>query len=250
MNIGAMSHVGKVRDINEDNYCVLEKDYNLFIVADGLGGHNAGEIASFLAIDSIKGHIAEHISIDMEEQLIKGIIYEAFNRANKSIYTHAEENLSCNGMGTTTTLALKINSTLYIGHVGDSRAYIIRDDGIQQITLDHSLVAELVRSGKITETQATKYPWKNIITRALGMDKNIKVDIFTTDFSSLDILILCTDGLSNFVDKYEIEEIVSGIKDSNEACEKLISVANKRGGYDNITVLVAKNNNEQNIESR
>lgn len=245
MNIGAMSHIGKVRDINEDSYCVLERDYNLFVVADGLGGHNAGEVASFLAVDNIRDHITKYISTKMEEQLVKGIIYEAFNKANKNIYAHARENLFCDGMGTTTTLALKIDSTLYIGHVGDSRAYIIRDDDIRQITLDHSLVAELVRSGSITETQAVEYPWKNIITRALGTDTNIKADIFTTSFLPSDILVLCTDGLSNFVDECEIKKVVLEIEDSNKVCERLISMANKRGGYDNVTVLVVKNNNEK-----
>ncbi len=249
MNIWAISHIGKVRDINEDNYCVLEKDYGLFIVADGMGGHNAGEVASSIAVDNIKDHIIKYISTNIEEQLIKGIIYEAFNKANENIYAHAKENLYCDGMGTTTTLALKINSTLYIGHVGDSRAYIIRDNDIQQITSDHSLVAELVRSGNITETEAMEHPRKNIITRALGIDKNIKVDIFTTSFLPSDILILCTDGLSNFVDKHEIEKIALEIKDSKEICERLVSMANKRGGYDNITVLVAKYNG-RNIESR
>lgn len=249
MRVGAISHIGKVRDINEDNYCTLEKDYNLFIVADGMGGHNAGEVASLMAIDHIKDHITKYISINMEEQSIKGIIYEAFNRANEKIYIHAKENLSCDGMGTTATLVLKANSTLYIGHVGDSRAYIIRNGRIEQITEDHSLVAELVRSGSITETEAMKHPQKNVITRALGTNENIKVDIFTIDFHPLDILVLCTDGLSNFVDQYEIEEVVLEFEDSNEACERLVSMANKRGGYDNITVLVAKNN-ERNIESR
>lgn len=249
MNVGAMSHVGKVRDVNEDNYCILEKDYSLFIVADGMGGHNAGEVASFIAVDSIQKHITKYISINMEEELIKGIIYEAFNRANQKIYTHGQEDPFCDGMGTTTTLVLKTDSTLYIGHVGDSRAYIIRDSRIKQITQDHSLVAELVRSGNITKVEAIKHPQKNIITRALGIAENIKIDIFTISFDPLDILILCTDGLSNFVDKYEIEKVALEIKDSNEVCERLVSMANKRGGYDNITVLVAKNNGKS-IESR
>lgn len=248
LNIGAMSHVGRVRDVNEDSYCIVEGNYNLFIVADGMGGHNAGEVASYLAVDAIKNHISKYISVNMEDQLVKGIIYEAFNKANETIYAHARENISCDGMGTTTTLALIIDSNLYIGHVGDSRVYLIKNGKIQQITSDHSLVAELVRSGNITEAEAKKHPRKNIITRALGTEENIKVDIFTTSFSPLDILILCTDGLSNFVDKYEIEKVALEIKDSNEVCERLIYMANKRGGYDNITVLVARYDEDE--ESR
>jgi serine/threonine protein phosphatase PrpC len=249
MDIGAMSHIGKVRDINEDSYCFLEKDYDLFIVADGLGGHSAGEVASLLAVDNIRDHIIKYISVNREKQLIKGIIYEAFHKANENIYLYSKENFFCDGMGTTATLALRIGSTLYIGHVGDSRAYIIRDNNIEQITLDHSLVAELIRSGNITEAEAIKYPWKNIITRALGIDENIKVDIFTVSFLPRDILVLCTDGLSNFVDKYEIEKVALEVNDSNEVCERLVSMANKRGGYDNITVLVAKYNG-RSTESR
>jgi len=249
MNVSAISDVGKVRDINEDNYCISEKDYGLFIVADGMGGHNAGEIASLIVVNSIRDHITKYVSPDMEEQSIKGIIYEAFNRANEKVYIHAEENSSCDGMGTTATMALNIGSILYIGHVGDSRAYVIRNGAIEQITQDHSLVAELVRSGSITEIEAMKHPQKNIITRALGTNKSIKADIFNTDFNHSDTLVLCTDGLSNFIDKYEIEKVVSEFKDSNEVCERLVSMANKRGGYDNITVLVAKNDG-RNIEGR
>ncbi len=249
MIVGALSDVGKVRDINEDSYSISEENYSLFIVADGMGGHNAGEVASSIAVDNIKNHISEYVSSNMEEKLIKGIIYEAFNKANKEIYKQGQEDPLYDEMGTTTTLVLKIDSTLYIGHVGDSRAYLIRGGSIEQITQDHSLVAELVRSGSITELEAMKHPQKNLITRALGTSKDIKVDIFNINFNSTDILILCTDGLSNFVDKYEIEKVALEIKDINEVCKKLVSMANKRGGYDNITVLVAKNN-EENIESR
>lgn len=249
MNISAISDIGKVRDINEDNYCVLKKDYYLLIVADGMGGHNAGEVASFLAVNTIKEHIDKYISSGMEEETIKGIIYEAFNRANEKIYLHSKANISCDGMGTTTTLILKSNSTIFVGHVGDSKAYIIKNGNVNQITQDHSLVAELVRKGSITENEALKHPKRNIITRALGTSKDIKVDIFTKNINPLDSIVLCTDGLSNFVDSYEIGKNVSEIKDSVEICERLVLMANQRGGYDNITVIVAKND-ERNIESR
>ncbi len=249
MNVSAISDIGKVRDLNEDNYCVSEKGYLLFIVADGMGGHNAGEVASFIVVNTMKEHIHTYISDDMDEQSVKGIIYEAFHRANEKVYRYAEENPSCDGMGTTATLVLKVHSTIYIGHVGDSRAYIIKEGIIEQITQDHSLVAELVRSGSITELEAMKHPQKNVITRALGTSKSIKPDIFSMEFFDNDILVMCTDGLSNFVDKYEIEKIVTEVEDSNEACERLVSKANKRGGYDNITVLVARNS-ERNTEGR
>lgn len=249
MHASAISDIGKVRTINEDKFCITKQDYDLFIVADGMGGHNAGEVASDLAINKVKKHISKYISIDMEAESIKGIIYESFNRANNQIYKQSNENKSWDGMGTTLTMALKINSTLYIGHVGDSRLYIIKDNKIEQITQDHSLVAELVRSGNITEVEARKHPQKNIITRALGTNKDIKVDIFSVEFNKLDVLILCTDGLSNFVDIYEIENTILEFDGNKEACERLVYMANQRGGFDNITVLIARNN-ETNIESR
>lgn len=249
LKVSAISDVGKVRDINEDNYCVINNVFTLLVVADGMGGHNAGEIASAISIDKIKRHIMKYITLDMEDESIKGIIFEAFNRANKEIFERANANMSCDGMGTTTTLALYINSQLFVGHIGDSRAYIIRNGTIEQITEDHSLVAELVRNGSITETEAMRHPQKNVITKALGTNKNIKADVFKMNTEPKDILVLCTDGLSNFIQSVEIEKVVSESNSIEEACERLVLMANKRGGYDNITVLIAKND-EVKFESR
>ncbi|MBM7615846.1 Stp1/IreP family PP2C-type Ser/Thr phosphatase [Alkaliphilus hydrothermalis] len=252
MKVWGSTDVGKVREINEDNYCIMNEGLEMYMVADGMGGHNGGEVASSIAIDIIREHIIKYISgegEDLEEQGIKGILFEAFNRANKEILSHSEVDEECDGMGTTATLVLRVNDQLYIGHIGDSRAYLIRKGQIRQITQDHSLVAELVRQGSISEREAMKHPQKNIITRALGTDENIKVDISNTDIQDEDILVLCTDGLSNFVDKYEIEKIVLETEDCQACCRELVSLANQRGGFDNITVIVIKNNRD-NIESR
>lgn len=251
MKVWGSTDVGKVREINEDNYCIMNEGLEMYMVADGMGGHNGGEVASSIAIDIIREHIIKYISgesEDLEEQGIKGILFEAFNRANKEILSRGEVDEECDGMGTTATLVLRVKDQLYIGHIGDSRAYLIRKGQIRQITQDHSLVAELVRQGSISEREAMKHPQKNIITRALGTDENIKVDIFNTDIQDEDILVLCTDGLSNFVDKYEIEKIVLETEDCQECCRELVALANQRGGFDNITVIVIKNNNE--VESR
>lgn len=237
----AITDVGKVREINEDNYCIDENQVALYMVADGMGGHKSGEVASAIAIDIIKEHINNYLTEEFQEQTVKGIIFEAFNRANKEIYNKSKEDFECEGMGTTVTMALIIDKKIYIGHIGDSRAYLLREEVLQQITEDHSLVAELVKNGSITEREAMRHPQKNVITRSLGTNENPKVDIFSMDLNEADVLILCTDGLTNFVDKEELKRVVMGEKDCFESCSTLVSLANQRGGYDNITVLIVKN---------
>ena len=249
MKVAAISDVGKVREINEDNYYIYENDIKFYIVADGMGGHKSGEVASAIGINAIKDHLLKYLKDENEEQSIKGIIYQAFHQANKEIYNKSLEDKDCEGMGTTITMALLIDNKLYIGHVGDSRGYILRNGVLEQLTQDHSLVAELVRSGSITEREAMRHPQKNIITRSLGTDKNVKVDIFTLDFKKEDILILCTDGLTNSVDKYELQSILNNMDEPIDACNELISLANKRGGYDNVTALIVENKSKSK-ESR
>ncbi|SES66188.1 protein phosphatase [Natronincola peptidivorans] len=240
MKAAAITDVGRVREINEDNYCIYENGVALYMVADGMGGHKSGEIASSIAIDSIKNHIIRYLTDEFEEPAIKGVIFEAFNRANQEIYDKSANNFDCEGMGTTVTMALIIQGKLFIGHVGDSRAYLLRNSELEQITQDHSLVAELVRNGSITEREALKHPQKNIITRCLGTDESVKADIFSLDFVEGDMLILCTDGLTNFVDKEEIKRAILEKEDCMEGCSYLVSLANQRGGYDNITVVIIK----------
>jgi len=249
MKAAAISDIGRVRELNEDNYCIHEGDINLYMVADGMGGHKSGEVASFIAINSIKEHILKYLKDEIEEQSVKGIIFQAFNKANQKVYDRGKEDASCEGMGTTLTMALLIEERLYIGHVGDSRGYILRDGILEQITQDHSLVAELVRNGSITEGEAMRHPQKNIITRSLGIDKDIKVDIFVLDFEKKDTLVLCTDGLTNFVDRYELQRTLLEMKNPAEGCNTLVSLANQRGGYDNITVVIIENEFDS-IESR
>ncbi len=246
MNIGVTTDVGKVRELNEDNYCIVTGDIKLFIVADGMGGHNAGEVASQIAVEKIKEHIIRYIPHEQEEEQIKGIIFEAFNRANKEIYNRAKNEDECDGMGTTATAAVIIEERLYIGHVGDSRAYLIDDGVIEQITQDHSLVAELLRKGSISEREALQHPQKNIITRALGSDECIRPDIYSVEFNEADVLVLCSDGLSNFVDKYELERYILELEDSQDCCDYLVNLANSRGGFDNITLIIVKNNTIEN----
>lgn len=242
MEVGAYSHKGKVREINEDAYYISKENLNLFIVADGMGGHNAGEVASNIAINSIKEFMEKHIDQfwDKDEKKVCEILKKATFEANKNIYEKAMREEECQGMGTTLTVVL-ILSKVYIAHVGDSRAYLIHNNNISQITQDHSLVAELLRNGSITENEAKIHPQRNMITRALGTEENIIIDIYTLDFQPDDIIFLCTDGLSNLI---EIDEIKSALIDCEHmqyACVHLVELANERGGYDNITVVAIKN---------
>lgn len=242
MEIGACSHRGKVREINEDAYYIPLDKSNLFIVADGMGGHNAGEVASNGAVKSIKEFMDRHIDqwIEQGEETVFEVLREAILEANKDIFDKANSEEAYKGMGTTLTVVL-ILSKVYIGHVGDSRAYLIQNNQMTQITKDHSLVAELIRNGSITEKEARTHPQRNVITRALGTAENLNIDLYTLGFSKDDIILLCTDGLSNFVEMDEIKDRFSNCEKVQQACEDLVALANERGGHDNITIVAIKN---------
>lgn len=242
MFICACSDVGKVRNINQDSYYYSDDNkLPLFVVADGMGGHNAGEVASTLAIDTIKENYEKE-----KDNITKGIldiprfINSVLFRANEKILKEANENQSCAGMGTTITLGIIYDSEVFIGHMGDSRAYLYRKQELYQLTQDHSLVAELVRNGSISSEEAVNHPQKNIITRALGTDIDIKVDIINRKLESEDIIILCTDGLTNLVNDLKIKEVLENCLELRQACCLLTDAANKLGGYDNTTVMIIR----------
>ncbi|KXG75988.1 Stp1/IreP family PP2C-type Ser/Thr phosphatase [Thermotalea metallivorans] len=242
MEIGAVSHIGLIREVNEDAYFISDDGLNLFIVADGMGGHKAGEVASNIAIESVKNFVKNHIQhcSNGDEAMICKMIREAVLEANRNIYEKALAEENYQGMGTTLTMAL-ILSKLFIGHIGDSRAYLLRNNEILQITQDHSLVGELLRKGSITEKEAKIHPQRNIITRALGTEENILIDLYTMDLEKGDIVVLCSDGLSNLVDHSEIQECLRNCGSMQLGCEHLVTLANERGGYDNITMIAIKN---------
>lgn len=234
--------VGKVRANNEDAYYFPMKRGNspeLYIVADGMGGHFGGEIASEIAVNEVSSYINSNLSPDSDDQKVKGIIESAIISANNKILSYASENNVLSGMGTTITMALFHNGSLYIGHVGDSRAYRIRDNNIEQLTRDHSLVWQMAEEGRITMEEAESHPLKNIITKALGADERIEPDIMEFDLKDNDIIILCSDGLTTMLDNDIIKSIASSFE-PEEAAVKLIDKANSKGGLDNITVGIIK----------
>lgn len=231
---------GLVRGNNQDNlFFSTEATFPLYMVADGMGGHRAGEIASYLAIEDIKNFLYQNkeelISIEnIESKIVKAIIL-----ANKNIYTKSQEVEEYKGMGTTLTLAYIHEKNICIGHIGDSRAYYIDESGIQQITEDHSLVNELLKNGDITQEEAKIHPQRNIITRALGSSEKIKVDIFNHQYKKGSILLICSDGLTNMVREKDIYNTVFK-KNLNEAGKNLINTAKEKGGLDNISIVLVK----------
>ena len=238
MTYGAATDIGRVRKINEDNYAVSENaPFPFAIVADGMGGHKAGEKASLMAVETIRAELLEKLTEDMDYVEAGETARRAFIEANSSIYNYSKLHYKVMGMGTTATLAMIHSDKLVTAHVGDSRAYIIDSENITQVTRDHSYVQELVMRGEITPEQAKHHPNKNYITRAMGAEEAVKVDIGIRPYNGEKVL-LCSDGLTNMIDDDEILEIVNKFSDLHDAAEELINRANEAGGNDNITVVV------------
>lgn len=239
MRSSGLSDIGLVRKINEDAYlCEYAcNDTTYFIVADGMGGRNAGEVASSTAIGYIKYYI-EKYSNNTDE--VRELIKNAILYANEKVYKKSILSSECVGMGTTLSLACVLGERLLIGHVGDSRVYLVRNNEITKLTEDHSLVEELVKNGTIKPEEASTHPQKNIITRALGTEYILDVDLYEFDILDGDFIMLCTDGLSNMVTDKEILDVIISNLDVNIICERLVTMAKESGGFDNITVIIIK----------
>lgn len=242
MKIVAKTDKGKVRATNQDAYSVGEfpGEVAWAVVCDGMGGAAGGNIASALAVKVINERINASYNPHMKENSIKNMLESALIAANLEVYNLSIERSELSGMGTTVVCAVVKDGQAYIAYAGDSRAYISSDGQLTQITIDHSMVQDLVNKGKLTSEEAAVHPNRNIITRALGVQDTIDVDFKQVDFASGDILILCTDGLSNYVSSSEISEEV---KDSKyyAFADRLVKKANTNGGGDNITVVAIAN---------
>ena len=234
MKVVAKTHCGKVRPINEDRYLVPEEGDSIVLVADGMGGHKAGEVASETAAQTIR---ACAVKMHGREISIKTAL-KWVRQANQIIYRMANEKPECMGMGTTMTFLYFMDKHALLAHVGDSRCYRIRDGRIMQLTKDHSLVAELVRIGEITPEQARNHPYRNIITRALGTDDYVAVDAQDIPVEENDVYLLCSDGLSNYLEEDELLHAAQ-TQPSDALCDHLVQIALDRGGRDNITVVAA-----------
>ena len=238
----AKSDKGNVRETNEDYFYISNSldQIQLFLLADGMGGYNGGEIASQLAIQTAKNYIENNFKdIEKDRDSIIQLLGSSMEYANMVVYEKAKENPELQGMGTTLEICLIYNNKAYIGHVGDSRIYRVRKQFIRKLTQDHSYVQKLVKEGTITKEQAEHHPQKNMLMKALGCNAFVEPDVMVKGFLKDDILIMCSDGLSNMVDQQTIYEMAS--KNIEQATKELVQLAKDRGGYDNITVVIIKN---------
>ena len=236
----AKTDVGRKRTINQDNVYRMDQPIgslpNLYIVADGMGGHNAGDYASRTCIEILP----ESVQISSVLTPI-GVLQEAINKANEEIYRRSCEDPLLEGMGTTVVVATVFGNKMYVANIGDSRLYLLNQTTIHQVTEDHSLVEAMVRNGELKKEEARVHPNKNIITRALGTDKQVTAEFFEVTLKENDIVLMCTDGLSNMLEDQEILHIVNSYSESLMAtAAQLVKEANECGGKDNIGIVLMR----------
>lgn len=243
MNVYAKTDIGKTRETNQDAFDTgYFNDGTVWaVVCDGMGGVSGGQVASSLCIDKTVNAIKRSYREDMTVNNVKNMLVSAINAANSYVFDESLKDRELKGMGTTIVAVVIINNIAVVAHVGDSRAYIVNDT-IKQITKDHSYVQLLVDNGKITLEEAENHPDKNIITRAIGIEGFVDVDVDIVDINDEDILLLCTDGLNGYVRDDDILKTVKEYGDSST--EKLVETANLNGGHDNITVVLISSDNQ------
>lgn len=245
MQVVARTDVGKIREVNED-YIFFNNTYSngltIAIVADGMGGHLAGEIASKTAVDRVRQILEPKFVSNLSIEEYKSLLEEAFLEANNCVYDLSIKNKEYSGMGTTLIVAIITNEWLIVAHIGDSRAYLINENNYIHLTKDHTLVNELLLKGQITEEEALVHPQRNVLTRALGTDQKIAFDLVKVDWVKNQTLFLCSDGLNNYVPD---NKIFKTINDKSLSLEKiadiLLSDAINAGGEDNISLIIVKN---------
>lgn len=235
----AKTDIGRIRELNQDYYYISSPndDLKLYILADGMGGYKGGEVASKLATESVKEYIqANFVNTEGQKEKILDLVKQAATYANKVVFEKSKEVEELEGMGTTLEICLIYNSKAYIGHIGDSRIYRIRKGVMRKLTKDHSYVQKLVEDGKITREEANTHPKKNMLIKALGCMPYVEPDIRARNMEKGDILMMCSDGLTNMLTEEKIYNIIQN--NPQNAADELVEEANKSGGYDNITVVI------------
>ncbi len=238
MKISAKSDVGMVRSNNQD-FCLAGEfadGLTWAVVCDGMGGATGGNIASETAVKTISDKLTFGYHEGMNDNSLKNLMVSAIDAANAKIYSRAKNDELLRGMGTTVVLALIRNDALYLANVGDSRIYVITKDSINQLTTDHSIVQMMIDNGEITAEEAKDHPQKNVITRALGVEETVRIDYSQEVYNDGDIILLCTDGLTNYVDDEKILKVCNE-NDSYTLADVLVDAANTNGGGDNVTVV-------------
>jgi protein phosphatase len=242
------TNIGLKRQHNEDSFFLPDAD-RVAIVADGMGGHASGEVASRMAVDMVAKHFKatyEEAELTWPYKLDHSDRYEA-NRlvngiklANLEIYERAQRDEACHGMGTTIVASLFLDDKVLIGHVGDSRVYRYRDGVLSQLTEDHSLLNDYIKMKRLSSDDAGKFPHKNVIVRALGMKESVQVDLISDPHRVGDVYLMCSDGLSGMIDDPGLAEVLGEVRDIDAACDRMIQEANRNGGVDNITCVLAR----------
>ncbi len=239
MKFHAITDVGRMRSQNQDNVYGTTSPIgtlpNLFLVADGMGGHNAGNYASRRAIELVKESVEQSPGTEPVE-----VLRTAITTANDMLFSEARQQEEKSGMGTTFVAATIVNEELLVANVGDSRLYVLHDGQLRQITLDHSLVEEMVRTGSMSQEMAYHHPKKHMITRAVGAEDKVDIDFFDVSLFGDEIILLCSDGLSNMVEDDRIRELLLTEESAQQRAESLVQAANQKGGRDNITVIVVE----------
>jgi protein phosphatase len=248
IQVAAETNVGMKRPHNEDNFAIVEQ-HGLYMVADGMGGHASGEIASKMAVDAVAEFFATTAQdtektwpykMDRARGYEENRLVVAIKLANLRIYERAQRDRATRGMGTTLVSLFTLSDGIYIAHVGDSRAYRVRGGQLTQLTEDHSLLNDYIKMRRLTPDEIANFPHKNVITRALGMKETVKVDTRFETPEVGDVYVLCSDGLAGPISDEEIREIVSGTTDLEACASQLVARANKNGGPDNVTVVLAR----------
>ena len=256
LRVGMLTDVGRVREKNEDNLLAMHAS-GVFVVADGMGGHSSGEVASRLAIESIRAFYEHEATDSMLQAAYKAYLgrrkkgqprrvfdefrlWKAIEAANLHIYNTAQQHEQFRDMGTTVVAVHLVRSRMYIGHVGDSRVYRIRNGRMVQLTEDHSLANEYVKMKILRKEDLPRFPYKNVIVRALGLQDHVQIDTFYREAKAGDIFLLCSDGLTDLVEDRDIHTIIDTSASPTEACQRLVDEANARGGVDNITALIVE----------
>lgn len=238
MQAWGLTDPGMIRSQNQDDYAIVKlgRDQLLVIVCDGMGGARSGNIASKMAVEVFSGEIQRNVRSGMKQDRIDAMLRDALELANKAVYEQSQLSEEYKGMGTTLVAALFQKDHVTVANVGDSRAYLLNEDGVQSITTDHSLVELMVQRGELTREAAKNHPGKNLITRAVGTEHTVECDLYHHHLQKGDSVLLCSDGLSNQMSDQEILfEVVHGVS-KNDCCQRLMKIANYRGAPDNVTI--------------
>ena len=250
MKYAVATDTGKVRKNNEDFQAVISAGQDtVFVIADGMGGHAVGELASRTAVEYVISTLPNELESANNKKDIEDLLRRVVEKANVKVYLESLDNREFKGMGTTLTVAVLRDWRLYLSHIGDCRVYMLHGSTMDRLTVDHTLVQELIDSGSISEVEALTHPKRHVLLKSLGVNEFMSPDSYSIDISQGDLILMCTDGLYGYVDESEIRTILRRHKDLQACADQLVSQANQAGGKDNVTVILVHLDREKNKEN-